>query len=76
MQNLRKSGGEASDSRSRPPASGHTTRQESGRINVAEEDNASSLRDEAEAGLGRAKEEYRRLQNEVCPIPIRCLYHS
>lgn len=44
-------------------------RQESGRTIVVDEDHASTLRDElkdAEIGLGRAKEEYRRLQNDVC----------
>jgi hypothetical protein len=75
VQNLRKSGGEASGSR-RPLSTGHTTRREDERIIVGEEDNASSLRDElkdAEDGLGRAKEEYRRLQKEVCLTPIQCL---
>ena len=44
-----------------------------------EEDHPPSLRDElkdAEAGLGRAKEEYRRLQKEVCLSPIQFLYYS
>lgn len=76
MQNLRKAG-EASETRPRPPGSGHT-RRESARTIVGEEEKTSSLRDElkdAEVGLGRAKEEYRRLQKEVCtPLLILCLY--
>ena len=79
MQNLRKSGGEASGSRFHPSGSGQTTRQESGRVISGEEDHPPSRRDElkdAEAGLGRAKEEYRRLQKEVCLSPIQFLYCS
>jgi hypothetical protein len=78
VQNLRKPGGtgEASGSRFRPPVRGHTRRESGGTV-VEEEENVSSLRDElkdAEAGLGRAKEEYRRLQNEVCLTLILCHY--
>ena len=70
MQNLRKSsssGGTGESSRLRPSGSGHT-RQESGRTIVVDEEHTSTLRDElkdAEVGLVRAKEEYRRLQKEV-----------
>lgn len=78
VQNLRKPGGmgEGSGSRLRRPLSGHT-RHESGRTIVVEDENTSSLRDElkdAEAGLGRAKDEYRRLQKEVrALLPRLCV---
>ncbi len=68
MQSLRKSsGGMGESSRSRASGIGHA-RQESGRTIVVDEEHTSTLRDElkdAEIGLVRAKEEYRRLQKEV-----------
>jgi len=69
VQNLRgKNLGVNEASRFRASAGVHA-RQESGRTIVVDEDHASTLRDElkdAEIGLGRAKDEYRRLQKEVC----------
>jgi hypothetical protein len=69
VQNLRgKNLGVNEASRFRASAGVHA-RQESGRTIVVDEDHASTLRDElkdAEIGLGRAKDEYRRLQKDVC----------
>jgi len=70
VQGLRKSsnsGGTGESSRWGPSRSGHA-RQESGRTIVVDEEHTSTLRDElkdAEIGLVRAKDEYRRLQKDV-----------
>jgi len=56
---------------------GHA-REESARTIVVDDDQASSsLKDElhdAEVGLDRAKEEYRRLQREVCRLVFCSVY--